>query len=131
MAIRLMPKRRGRKKQCHPTINIKNLETPDTQELLQTALCDSLPLENTDDIEVQWNLLKSTILTTGQAVLGLKSKRHQDLFDDNDQEIEHLISKKTAGLLCMAGQDKDKTRTSLAKPKGKLPPLLSPLLSAE
>ena len=27
-------------------------------------------------------------------MLGLKSKRHQDWFDDNDQEIEHLISKK-------------------------------------
>ena len=61
MAIRLMPKRRGRKKQCRPTINIKNLETPDTQELLQAALCDSLPPEYPDDIEVHWNLLKSTI----------------------------------------------------------------------
>ena len=45
-------------------------------------------------VEVHWNLLKSTNLTTGQAVLGHKSKRHQDWFDDNAQEIEHFISKK-------------------------------------
>lgn len=33
-------------------------------------------------------------MSAGQKILGLKTRQHQDWFDENDQEIEQLISNK-------------------------------------
>lgn len=43
------------------------------------------------DTRSQW---RTSILKTSQDVLGLKTKQNEDWFDENDEEIEHLISKK-------------------------------------
>lgn len=47
-----------------------------------------------DSINQHWSLLKSTILDTCKTTLGYKSKKLQDWFDENDTEIEQLISNK-------------------------------------
>lgn len=94
MALRLMSLRRGTKKPHCPCLNIGNLDKPKTKELLQTALCDNLPSEDPDDVEAHWKSFKTTIHNTSQDVFDLKTKCNPDWFDENNEEIEHLISKK-------------------------------------
>ena len=95
MSIRLKGKRRLQKKQSRQRLNLESLNETATQQLLQASLGESLSQEYPENIEEHWSLLKSSILDTCSATLGYKSrKQHQDWFDENDAEIEQLISKK-------------------------------------
>ena len=46
------------------------------------------------DPEAQWEQLKSTVLQTAEDTLGFSSRKHQDWFDENDQEIQKLLKEK-------------------------------------
>ncbi len=94
MSIQLKRKRRIKKKQIRQKLNLDSLDETATQQQLQASLRESLQQEYPDDIEGHWSLLKSNILDTCKTILGYKSRKHQDWFDENDTEIEQLISKK-------------------------------------
>ncbi len=83
-----------KKKQIRQKLNLDSLDETATQQQLQASLRESLQQEYPDDIEGHWSLLKSNILDTCKTILGYKSRKHQDWFDENDTEIEQLISKK-------------------------------------
>ena len=44
--------------------------------------------------ETLWNQLKRAILKTSEEVLGYNQKKNKDWFDENDSEIQDLLSKK-------------------------------------
>ena len=94
MSIKLKRKRRLQKKQSRQRLNLESLNETAAQQQLQASLGESLKQEYPENIKEHWNLLKSTILDTCQTTLGYKSRKHQDWFDENDAEIELLISKK-------------------------------------
>ena len=94
MAIKLKKRRRIQKKQTRPRLNLDSLNETATQQLLQDSLEESLQQEYPDDIEEHWGLLKSTIHYSCESTLGYQSRKHQDWFDENDTEIEQLISRK-------------------------------------
>ncbi|XP_035263189.1 uncharacterized protein LOC118221872 isoform X1 [Anguilla anguilla] len=91
MSIKLKRKRRVQKKQIRPRLNLESL---DETAIQQASLAESLQHEYPDDIGAHWSLLKSTTLDTCETTLGYMSRKHQDWFDENDTEIEQLISKK-------------------------------------
>ena len=45
----------------------------------------------TDDLEVLWSRLRNTTYEASLSVLGTLKRKHQDWFDDNDQQIQHLL----------------------------------------
>ena len=45
-------------------------------------------------MEQHWKTLKTTLLETSRDTIGYKTKRHQDWFDENYIEIQHLIDAK-------------------------------------
>lgn len=59
-------------------------------EKLDAAL-DSVEISN--DIESSWKALRETTHSTSLEVLGLHIRRHQDWFDENNQEVQALIQK--------------------------------------
>ncbi len=87
MSIQLKRKRRIKKKQIRQKLNLDSLDETATQQQLQASLRESLQQEYPDDIEGHWSLLKSNILDTCKTILGYKSRKHQDWFDENDTEI--------------------------------------------
>ncbi|XP_061142364.1 uncharacterized protein LOC133159416, partial [Syngnathus typhle] len=94
MSIRLKRKRRLQKKLSRQRLNLETLNNTAALQLFQASLGESLNQEYPEDIEEHWSLLKSSILDTCRATLGYKARKHQDWFDENDTEIEQLISKK-------------------------------------
>ncbi|XDV17694.1 hypothetical protein PO909_023519 [Leuciscus waleckii] len=77
-------KRRAQKKQIRPRLNLDSLDETAIQQRLQASLGESVRQEYHDDIEGYWSLLKSTILATCKTIIGYKSRKHQDWFDEND-----------------------------------------------
>ena len=44
--------------------------------------------------EEQWKQMKTILKETTAEVVGLSTRKHQDLFDEADQEIQELLEKK-------------------------------------
>ena len=87
------PKKPRRKK---PTIrkklDIVKLENPQLKENFAEEIekaMDSCIIS--DDIETSWKALRDTIYDTSANLLGFVKRKHQDWFDENDQETSLLI----------------------------------------
>lgn len=94
MSIKLKRNRRIQKKQIWRRLNLDSLHEPATQQRIQVSLGKSLQLDYPDNVEDHWNPLKSTIPDACTNILGHKTRKHLDWFDENDIERERLISKK-------------------------------------
>ena len=75
------------------------LHQPWTQESFQEGLKAKLESSETTDtmdtpLDQLWNSLKSAILETSEEVLGYVRKTNKDWFDENNSEIQQLLSKK-------------------------------------
>lgn len=85
-------KRRVQKKQVQRRLNLDSLTA--IQQQLQDCLGENLQQDYPDNMEEHWSLFKTTILYSCETTLGYKSRNHQDLFDEHDTEIQHLIFNK-------------------------------------
>ena len=63
----------------------------DLQQKLDESPCTDVPTPN-----ILWENLKSAILKTSEEVLGHTKKKNKDWFDENDKEIQDLLSMKRA-----------------------------------
>ena len=70
----------------------------DLQQKLDESPCTDVPTPN-----ILWENLKSAILKTSEEVLGHTKKKNKDWFDENDKEIQDLLSMKRAALSCEEG----------------------------
>ncbi|KAK0135466.1 hypothetical protein N1851_028677 [Merluccius polli] len=61
---------------------------------LRNSLQERLPKQYPEDVKGHWEALKTTILKTSRDIIGFKTSKHQDWFDENDAEIQHLIDAK-------------------------------------
>ncbi|CAI5783450.1 Hypothetical predicted protein [Podarcis lilfordi] len=75
-------------------MNTQALQDPIKQDCFQTTLKDHLLSEFPDNIEEHWTKLKASIIASCEQTIGYQTKKHQDWFDENDSEIEHMIDKK-------------------------------------
>lgn len=94
MNIQLHQTRRSQRKQTRPKFNTDSLGDTKRVQELQKTLHERLPEEYPEDVEEHWQTLKTILLDTCKDTLGYKTRKHQDWFDDNDDEIEQLINNK-------------------------------------
>ena len=72
---------------CREEVNAKF--QADLQQKLDESPCTDVPTPN-----ILWENLKSAILKTSEEVLGHIKKKNKDWFDENDKEIQDLLSMK-------------------------------------
>ena len=68
------------------------------QDALKDALASNLPADPQadDDLEAAWSSFRDAVYSTAESVLGHPRKKHQDWFDENNQEILGLLAEKKA-----------------------------------
>lgn len=78
-----------------PTIskkfNVSKLKNGKTVTALRNSIETQLKNVETPD----WNILKSSLLHSAETVLGHAKANHKDWFDDNDEEIQELLAKRS------------------------------------
>ena len=74
-------------------IDVSKLKSPAVKERLATAF-NSLDLTNRS-----WDEFKEIVYAQGSEVLGLRTIKHRDWFDDNSAEINQLLEKKRLAYL--------------------------------
>ena len=86
--------RRMKRSSVPKRINTLPLKSTDQQEKLAKELDAAFEtVEISSDIESSWKALREVTHSTSLEVLGLPIRKHQDWFDDNNQEVQSLIQK--------------------------------------
>ena len=49
---------------------------------------------SSEDSEENWTVFHKTVLSSAASTLGHPSRKHQDWFDENDDEIQRLLDEK-------------------------------------
>ena len=87
------PRKRGPPKKKLNVIKLQSSETKaDFQAGLQSKLENHCPEDPSP--EKLWDQLKTAILQTSEEILGYTTRKNQDWFDENNQEIQELLAKK-------------------------------------
>ena len=95
MKLKLKPKIRSQKKQqLNKKYNVESLKDPSTANKLEQKLLGKLPVQVDPDIVQHWEQFKSAVKEVCDEVVGHKKKKHQDWFDENDEELQHLVDQK-------------------------------------
>ena len=73
-------------------LDVNKLSNPRNVEALQEALAVSLEVTPpTNCPEESWSALRNTVYNTASDILGHPKRKHQDWFDENDEEILLLL----------------------------------------
>ncbi|CAI5798687.1 Hypothetical predicted protein [Podarcis lilfordi] len=75
-------------------MNTQALQDPIKQDCFHTTHKDHLLSDFPDKTEEHRTKLKTSIIAACEQTIGYQTKKHQDWFDENDDEIEHIIDKK-------------------------------------
>ena len=87
-------RRRVQKSMIPKRINVLPLKNTEIQSTLSRKLDEKLDsVEITDDIEKSWKALCEVTHSTAMEVLGLPIRKHQDWFDDQDEEAQEHIER--------------------------------------
>lgn len=94
LQLRLHPPRRTERVKG-VSLNLQQLVSKETQQRYVSAM--NLALSTLDvedgDFQANWNLLSSHVLETGTQILGLKTRRNEDWFDENEEMLSEAIKK--------------------------------------
>ena len=95
MKIRIFPKRRPQGKPAPKRLNILQLKKHSVCEELADSLdVNSKHIEITENIEETWSRFRDTVYAAANETLGLNKRKHQDWFDENNEEITKLLEEK-------------------------------------
>ena len=96
-AFQLACKHRRQASSAKKKLEVKQLIEPRVQDALKDALASNLPanLQADDDLEAAWSSFRYAVYNTAKSVLGHPRKKHQDWFNENNQEILSLQAEKT------------------------------------
>ena len=95
--LKIKPIRRPQSSKSHKKLNIQKILQQSTKDQLAEEMSKQLEtLQTSNDIEEDWKLLKEITYSTALSVLGPTQRKHQDWFDQNDEEIGILLEKKHA-----------------------------------
>lgn len=78
-------------------LNVNSLRAPAVREKLCEKISESLVNATArslslNDLDSKWCSLRDTVYDTSKEVLGIRKKKHQDWFDDNDEIIGNLLA---------------------------------------
>ena len=98
LRLQFKPKQR-KKSNPKKKLNVGSLCREEVKAKFQANLqqiLDESPSTNDPSPSILWENLKSAILKTSEEVLGHTKKKNEDWFDENNKEIQDLLSKKRA-----------------------------------
>ena len=77
-------------------LDVSRLKCTGLQSELQEKLCELLPALPvvTDTVEHAWTVFRDAVFLAAETALGFRKRKHQDWFDQNDQDILMLIEAK-------------------------------------
>ena len=92
----IQPPRRPQGKKPPKRLNTNKLQSESVKQKLGDDLNDKLcDIEfSSTNIDENWSLLKDSIYKTSMEHLGPNLRKHQDWFDENNEEIQALLMKK-------------------------------------
>ena len=95
MKIRILPKQRPQGKPAPKRFNVSKLNRPSISvELTHTREERTQHIQVTDDVEDSWTSFRDTMYAAAYETLGFTKRKHQDWFDENNEEITKLLEKK-------------------------------------
>ena len=114
--MRILSKKRSEGIKVPKRMDVSRLAIPEIRRNLQDAF------ENVE-FDGTWNTFKAEVYNAGVEVLGLKKRKHQDWFDDNDSCITSLIEARNnlkAEYLGSSESSKESVKKSLSEAKATL-----------
>ena len=111
--MRLKFCKKANRQQARPQLNVSALQHPDSRQELQTVIAQKLtqmPDTDFDDVQKSWEFTKTALLKACAETIGTSRKKHQDWFDDNDQEILRLVERKRQAFLSWQTNPKTRAR---------------------
>ena len=97
-SFRIAGKHRKQPSSVKKKLDVNKLNSPQIQQELRNALSERLQQSQQDsgDPDTEWEVFRDTVYSTAKSVLGHPQRKHQDWFDENNQEILDLLAKKGA-----------------------------------
>ena len=94
--LQIQPKRRPQGTKAPKRLNVGKLKSEETRQGLVSTLeerLDSLLLKD-QDVETAWSSLQEVVYNTAKEHLGVPTRKHQDWFDENREDIIKLLEEK-------------------------------------
>ena len=85
MRMKIRPKRTHQNQNTIKKFNVEALQDITRVRKFQQKLQEQLPQQIPSSVDEHWNQLKNAIITSCKEAIGLKNKKHQDWFDENDK----------------------------------------------
>lgn len=117
--IHLNLRKQYRKMRLKPPgkLDVRKLKLDSVKKVFSQQLEEEFDKTNNENADclTAWNSFKDSIMTIGKKVLGKPNRQHQDWFDDNNQEIHELITRRNIARTNMLGSRITRSTTSAYK----------------
>lgn len=112
VCVKLKHKRRFHYNPPRKRFNLRKLRDPISAALYQDSLNKLLMDKDPQDlsIEEEWEVLRDSLKEAAQLSLGTTTRRHQDWFDENDEEISRVINEKRKAKLLWENSRASRTK---------------------
>ena len=94
--LRIQPARRPQSNKVPKRLDVSKLKQDSKKQAFINEICsrlDALELRS-DDPEENWTIFRDTVHSSAMDSLGPVSRKHQDWFDENDDEIQGVLEEK-------------------------------------
>jgi len=95
VALRTAQRKHGQRTVSHRRLDVKQLGFTDVTDRFQDALYDALGTATTSSqnlpVYQDWICLRDIVYETASQVLGFKTTKHHDWFDDQDIEAQQML----------------------------------------
>ena len=94
--LRIHPKHRPQGRRTAKRLNVNSLKITDVKDKFIQDLESRLQYDATvhGDVEEEWSKLRDIVYSTATEHLGFTKRKQQDWFDENDKDIQALLSEK-------------------------------------
>ena len=94
--LRIQPARRPQDKKAPKRLNVSKLNQDSMRQAFLTDICNQLDAFNlsSENPKENWTVFHKTVYSSAATSLGHPSRKHQDWFDENDDEIQRLLEEK-------------------------------------
>ena len=94
--LRIQPAQRPQGKKVPKRLDVSKLKQDSKRQAFISDICSQLDAMelSSDDPEENWTVFRDTIHSSAMDSLGPVPRKHQDWFDENEEEIQGLLEEK-------------------------------------